>query len=206
MTLSAVEVNELKQAPAAEHVLPVVLHRWSPRAFADKPVSDADLKTIFEAVRWTASSSNEQPWRFLVGHKGSEAYAKIFAALVEGNQAWANRAPVLILGLANSLTQKNTPNGAAVYDLGQSAATLVLQATALGLSAHQMGGYDRDKARHSFGIPEEYHLGAAIALGYQGEPSELAAERLLQMETSPRSRKQLSEFVLSGWGEPAHLG
>ena len=206
MTLSAVEVDKLKQAPAAERIIPAVLHRWSPRAFADKPVSDADLKTIFEAVRWTASSSNEQPWRFLVGRKGSETYAKIFASLAEGNQVWAAKAPVLILGMAYGLTQRNTPNGAAVYDLGQAAGTLVLQATALGLSAHQMGGYDRDKARQEFGIPAEYHFGAVIALGYQGEPSQLTVERLLQAETSPRSRRELSEFVLSGLGEALHLG
>lgn len=206
MTLSAVEVNQIKQAPAAENILPAVLHRWSPRAFADKPVSDADLKTIFEAVRWTASSSNEQPWRFIVGRQGSETYTKILGSLVESNQLWAGKAPVLMLGVANGLTQKNTPNGSALYDLGQAAATLALQATALGLAVHQMGGYSRDKAREAFGIPAEYHLGAAIALGYQGEPSLLTVERMLQVETSPRTRKELNEFVLSGWGAALHLG
>jgi nitroreductase len=206
VTLSATEVHQLKQAPAAENIIPAILHRWSPRAFADKPVSDADLKTIFEAVRWTASSSNEQPWRFILGRKGSETYAKIFDSLVEGNQVWAQQAPVLILGVAYGLTSRNTPNGAAVYDLGQAAGTLVLQAAALGLSTHQMGGYDRDKARRAFGIPEEHHFGSVIALGYQGEPSQLTVERLLQAETSPRSRKELSEFVLSGWYEAANLG
>jgi nitroreductase len=206
MTLSAVEVNQLKQAPAADRVLPAILHRWSPRAFADKPVSDADLKTIFQAVRWTASSSNEQPWRFLVGRQGSETYKKIFDSLMEGNKVWAAHAPVLILSVAHGLTERKTTNGAAMYDLGQASAMLVLQATALGLSAHQMGGYERDKARAAFGIPEEYHMGIAIALGYQGEPASLTVERLLQAETSPRSRKELNEFVLSGWGEAAHLG
>ena len=206
MSLSALEVHELKQAPAADNVIPAVLRRWSPRAFADKPVSDADLKAIFEAVRWTSSSSNEQPWRYVVGRKGSEPYGKIFNSLFEGNQLWAAKAPVLILGVANGLTQKGGPNGAAVYDLGQSAAMLVLQAAELGLSTHQMGGYDRDKARHALGIPEEYHLGAAIALGYQGEPELLAAERLQQMETSTRSRKELGEFVFGEWNEAFKLG
>jgi nitroreductase len=207
MTLSATEVNKLKLAHAAEDkIIPAVLHRWSPRAFADKPVSDADLKTIFEAVRWTASSSNEQPWRFVVGHQGSETYAKIFGSLVEGNQIWAGKAPVLILGVARTLTQKNTPNGVAVYDLGQAAGTLVLQATELGLATHQMAGYDRDKARAALGIPAEYQPGAVIALGYQGEPSQLTAERLLQSETSPRTRKELGEFVFASWDEALKLG
>jgi nitroreductase len=206
MTLSAVEVHQLKKAPAADRVLTAVLHRWSPRAFADKPVSDADLKAIFEAVRWTASSSNEQPWRFIVGRQGSETYNKIFGSLMEGNRIWAEKAPVLILGVTNGLTQRNTTNGAAMYDLGQASAMLVLQATELGLSTHQMGGYDREKARAVFGIPEQYQMGIAIALGYQGEPELLPAERLQQMETSPRSRKDLSEFVFGEWSEALNLG
>ena len=205
MTLSASEANQLKQAPAVEGVIPAALHRWSPRAYADKPVSDADLKKIFEAVRWSASSANEQPWRYIVGRKGNETYDKIFSSLFEGNQAWAGRAPVLMIGLANTINSKGSTNGAAVYDLGQSAAMLVLQAADLGLAAHQMGGYDRDKARKLFDIPAEYHLGAAIALGYQGDPS-LLNERQQEQETTPRKRKELGEFVFDAWGEPLKLG
>ncbi|HEX8811663.1 MAG TPA: nitroreductase family protein, partial [Terracidiphilus sp.] len=92
-----------------------------------------------------------------------------------------------------------------MYDLGQASAMLVLQAAELGLSTHQMGGYDREKARAALGIPEQYQMGIAIALGYQGEPALLPAERLQQMETSPRTRKDLNEFVFSGWGEALHL-
>ena len=206
MSLSAAEVNELKQAPAVDKVIPVVLHRWSPRAFADKAVSDADLKTIFEAVRWTASSSNEQPWRFLVGRQGSETYAKILGSLVEANQLWASKAPVLILGAAKThFTYNNAPNVAALYDLGAAAITLALQAAELGLAAHQMAGFDHGKARAAFGIPEDFYLGAAIALGYQGDPASLPNDRMLEQETRKRSRKELSEFVLSGWGEAAQL-
>ncbi|MGA2251987.1 nitroreductase family protein [Terracidiphilus sp.] len=204
MTLSADEVKQLKQAPAHDGVIPAVLRRWSPRAYSDKPVSDADLKTIFEAVRWTASSSNEQPWRFIVGRKGSETYEKILSSLVEFNQLWAGKAPVLMIGLANTLNSKGATNGAAVYDLGQSAAMLVLQAADLGLEAHQMGGYDRDKARQLLGIPAEFHLGAALALGYQGDPS-LLNEHQQQQETTPRKRKELSEFVFGEWGEALKL-
>jgi nitroreductase len=205
MTLSAIEAHQVKHAPAVDGVIPAVLRRWSPRAYSDKPVSDTDLKTIFEAVRWSASSANEQPWRYIVGRKGTETYEKIFNSLFEGNQAWAGKAPVLIIGLANTVNSKGTTNGAAVYDLGQSAAMLVLHAADLGLAAHQMGGYDRDKARQLFGIPAEFHLGAAIALGYQGDPS-LLNERQQEQETTPRKRKELGEFVFDGWGEALKLG
>lgn len=207
MTQSAAQVNQLKHAPAVEGVLPEILHRWSPRSFSDRDVSAKDLRTIFEAVRWAASSFNEQPWRFLVGRRGDSTYDKIFRSLGEFNQAWASTAPVLILDAAfTRFSHNGTPNAVALYDLGAAAATLCYQAMHLGIFTHQMGGYDRDVARREFGIPDDYLLGAVIALGYQGEPAALASEAMRQQETSPRQRKSLSEFVLSSWGTPAHLG
>ncbi|HLY20520.1 MAG TPA: nitroreductase family protein [Bryobacteraceae bacterium] len=207
MTLTAHEVNELKKAPAHDRILPVVLHRWSPRSFADRDVNPADLKTIFEAVRWTPSSFNEQPWRYFVGIRGSETYQKILQSLGEFNQAWARSAPVLILNATKATFSHNdSPNVVAVYDLGASAATLVYQAWALGLFTHQMAGYDREVARKLLNVPDGYTFGAAMALGYQGEPSALGHERFIAQEVAPRQRKALSEFVLADWGVPADLG
>ncbi len=206
MTLSATAVNQLKHAPAQENVLEVVLHRWSPRSFADGDVSAADLRTVFDAARWAASSYNEQPWRFLVGRRGSETFQKIFASLMEINQQWAGTASVLILGAAKTkFSHSGAPNRVALYDLGAAAATLCYQATALGLHTHQMAGFSVDAARTAFAIPEDFILGAVIALGYQGEPAALANEQMRAYEIAPRQRKELSEFVLSAWGEPASL-
>jgi len=207
MTLSASEVNQLKQAPAVDGVLPVVLARWSPRSFADRDVNLADLRKVFEAARWAASSNNEQPWRFIVGLRNSSAHQKIFSSLVGFNQSWAGAAPVLILGVASSKFSRNgTDNRHALYDLGAASSYLTLQAAALSLASHQMAGYDQAVARQAFGIPEDYLLGAVIALGYQGEPSALGHEKLIAQEIAPRSRKPLNEFVFTAWGEPANLG
>jgi nitroreductase len=206
MTLSAVEVNQLKQAPAVDGVLPVVLARWSARSFADRDISPADLRKVFEAARWAASSYNEQPWRFLVGLRNSSTHKKIYSTLSGHNQSWAAAAPVLILGVASSKFSHNgTDNRNALYDLGAAASYLTLQAAALGLTSHQMAGYDQAAARQAFEIPDSFVLGAVIALGYQGEPSALAHQELITLETTPRTRKPLSEFVLSAWGEPANL-
>jgi nitroreductase len=207
MTLSAIEVNHLKKATTVDGVLPAVVARWSPRSFADREVSPADLRKVFEAARWAASSSNEQPWRFLVGLRDSLIYKKIFSTLAESNQRWAGAAPVLILGVANARFIRNgSPNAYALYDLGAAAAILCLQAAELGLSTHSMAGYDQAAARQVFEIPEDYVFGAVIALGYQGEPANLSDPHQLEQETTPRTRKPLSEFVLSAWGEPANLG
>jgi hypothetical protein len=69
-----------------------------------------------------------------------------------------------------------------------------------------MAGFDPEIARRIFAVPADYVFGAAIALGYQGEPSALGNEQLIAAEIEPRTRMPLSEFVLSGWGEPADLG
>src|SRR5208283_2051947 len=123
MTLSAAEVNRLKQAPAVDGVLPAVLSRWSARSFAARDVSPAELKKVFEAARWAASSNNEQPWRFLVGTRNSLTHNKIASTLTGFNKDWAAAAPVLILGVASSKFSHNgTPNAYALYDLGAAAA------------------------------------------------------------------------------------
>jgi nitroreductase len=206
MTLSASEVNEIKQIHAEDGVLPVIHQRWSARAFADRDVSAADLKRVFEAARWAASSNNEQPWRFLVGRQGSPTHERIFAALVGFNQGWAGKAPVLILGVAKTtFSQNESPNAYAFYDLGAASSYLTLQAAALGLTTHQMAGFDNEKARRLLDIPEEYALGSVIALGYQGEPETLGNETLIRRETAPRERKALNELVFAEWGRPLGL-
>ena len=206
MTLSASEVDNLKHAPAVDGVLPIVHQRWSPRSFADREVSPADLAKVFEAARWAASSSNEQPWRFLVGDHNSLTYKKIFDSLMPVNQAWAVHAPVLILGVTKTkFSHNDSPNRVALYDLGAASSYLTLQAAALGLSTHQMAGFDQDAARKSLEIPENYVIGAVIALGYQGEPGALPNEQLAAQEVTPRKRKPLNQFVFSSWDTPAHL-
>jgi len=207
MALSAVEVDALKKAPAVEGVLPAVLERWSARSFAERAVSDADLKLLFEAVRWTASAYNEQPWRFVVGRRNTPEFKKLLESLIGFNQGWADKASVLILGASSTkFTHNGTENTYALYDLGAAAATLTLQAAELGLTSHTMAGFDHDAARKAFGIPEEFALGAIIALGYQGEPAALGQEQLITMETTPRERKALGEFVFSEWGQADRLG
>jgi nitroreductase len=206
MSLTASEVNVLKKAPPVEGVLPAIHERWSPRSFAAREVSPELLGKVFEAARWAASSYNEQPWRYLVGRRGDAAWQKIFNALGDFNKKWAQTAPVLILGVAKSQFSHNgAENGYAVYDLGAASSYLTLEAAVLGLKTHQMAGFDQETARKAFGIPEEYAIGAVIALGYQGEPAALGDAALIERETAARTRKPLDEIVFAEWGKAAEL-
>jgi nitroreductase len=182
-----------------------IQHRHSPRAFSAAGVSSADLKKVFEAARWAASSYNEQPWRFIVGHRGDSTYQKIFETLVEFNQSWAKSAPILILSVGSrKFAHNGQPNHYSLHDTGAATAYLALQAWELGLRTHSMGGFDQAKARATFNIPDDYDIGAVTALGHPGDGSELP-EHLKQMESKPRERKPLEEIVLSDWGKPAKL-
>jgi nitroreductase len=186
-------------------VLPVIHERWSARSFDEREVSAGTLEKVFEAARWAASSGNGQPWRFVVGLKGSETHEKIAGTLAGANKAWAPKAPVLIVGTSLAVNAKGAANPYALYDLGAASAYLTLQAAALGLATHQMAGFDPEKARKAFGIPTEYTLGAVIALGYPGEPAALGDNGMVEQETKPRSRKPLDEIVFSEWGEAAGI-
>jgi nitroreductase len=204
-TSSPEVIEKLKHAPHVAGVERLIHQRWSPRAYSDKEVTAEDLKKLFEAARWAASSSNEQPWRFLVGRRGDETYQKIFNALVEFNQAWAKSAPVLVLSVAKkTFSAKGTANRHNLHDTGAAMANLALQATAIGLHTHSMAGFDNEQMRASFAIPSDYEVGAVTAIGYFGDPDSLP-EHLRKQEVSPRQRKPLEEFVFSSWEKPALL-
>lgn len=190
-------IESIKQAELEYEVHPIIASRWSPRAYDTRPVEPVKLQRIFEAARWAASSSNLQPWYFLVGMKGDEAYEKIFETLVEFNQLWAVNAPLLVLAISKTTNQRGEPNKSYAYDLGQAVATLSLQAIAEGIYTHQMGGFDAAKAAGLFGIPEDYKALVVFALGYLGDHGELH-HKLQKLELSPRIRRSTREFVFTG--------
>ncbi|MGB3541454.1 nitroreductase family protein, partial [Rubrivirga sp.] len=116
--------------------------RRSPYAFdLEAEVSDGDLRRVFEVARWAPSSYNEQPWRFLIGRHGDDAYAIIEDALKGRNPEWATTAPVLGIVLASStFARGGRPNAHRQFDAGAAAFGLALAAEAVGLGVHLMAG------------------------------------------------------------------
>lgn len=201
-------LNPLALNKTAETQYPVetvIQKRWSPLAFSQQSVEPEKLCQVLEAARWAASSYNEQPWSFMVASQDNpEEFSGLLGCLAAGNQEWAKAAPVLMLSVAKLYFEQNgAENRHAFHDVGAAAASLALEATALGLVIHQMAGFDVAKATEIYGIPDGYAPVAAIALGYPGDPQTLS-EKLQQRESSPRTRKPLPQFVFSGhWQQTA---
>jgi nitroreductase len=122
------------------------------------------------------------------------------------NQAWAHKAPALILTLAHTQLEKDgTPNRHGFFDAGQATANMLIQATSLGLVTHQMGGFDVEAARQRFHVPSGWEPVSVMALGYPGEVESLP-DQFREREMEQRRRKPLEEFAFSGtWGHPASI-
>ena len=145
-----------KTATTSAPIHSLISERWSPRAFANRPIEAEKLRSLFEAARWAASSYNGQPWYFIVGTKDHpDDYKRVLDCFVEFNQSWAKSAPVVALSVAKLKFEHNgEPNRHAFHDVGAASATLTLQAQELGLAVHQMGGILPEKAREIFAIPD----------------------------------------------------
>ncbi|KRB76334.1 nitroreductase [Nocardioides sp. Root190] len=179
--------------------------RWSPSVFdAHHELGDEDITRLLEAAQWAPSSGNRQPWRYVVAPRGSAAHQVLVPHLSRGNSGWVPRASVVFLSVVvpgadgNELGDLLIP----VHDVGQASAHLTLQARAMGLHAHQFGGFDHDAVAAGLGIPATARVIAGIAVGVRGDPAEVS-ERDAEREHRVRSRRPLEESVYGErWDEP----
>lgn len=198
-------LSNLKKAVTKHPILPLLQARWSPRAFAPTSVPSDVIARLFEAASWSASSYNEQPWRFILGTTTApKLYDKVFECLNPWNQAWAKSAPVLVLVVGKkTFSHDGSANRSASYDCGAAVASLSLQATHEDLFVHQMAGIFPEKARQLFQIPDDFEVLTALAIGYLGELDRIPAE-FWASEQAPRTRKPITDLVFANnWGETA---
>lgn len=178
-------------------VTPIIAGRWSPVIFDPAPLTNAELGSLFEAARWTPSCYNEQPWRFIYTQKGDAGREEMENLLSEGN-AWARNAGVLIVGFGKkTFTRNGKPNHYHLYDTGAAAMSMALQAEAMGLVSHQMGGFASDKANAVLGLSDDFAVASMMAIGRPGETSNAPAE-LIERQKSPRTRNSQDAFVFKG--------
>lgn len=183
----------------------LLARRWSPRALdADRDLDAGQLLALLEAARWAPSCGGAQPWRVLVFQRSvqPDAWQKVLEALSPGNADWAGHAPLLLVIAADMVRDNGKPNRWGMYDAGAAGENICLQATAMGLMAHQMGGFDPDVLRAALAVPEDCQLMAVIAIGFQ-LPVARIPEALREREQAPRERRPLGEnFFCAQWGEP----
>ena len=197
---------EQRRAITSVPIHDLLARRWSPRAFdPNRPVARRDLVRIMEAGRWAPSCNGDEPWRYLVWDRtrDPEGWQKAFDCLTDSNKKWVKNVPLLMLSCAGSVfAHSGKPNRWTQHDTGAASVSMALQAVALGLIIHKMGGYDPEKARAAFAIPADYTPMAMIAVGYQAEP-DILDEETKAKELRPRARKPLAErFFEGGWGKP----
>lgn len=192
-----------KPADTEQPIEKVLAERWSGRAFdATVPVTDEQITALLEAARWAPSCFGDAPWRYLICNKFRDeaAWQKAFDALAPGNQEWAQNAPILILAASvPTFSQNDKVNRWSGYDTGAASISLCLQATAMGLMSHQMGGFDAEKMHQSFAIPDDIHMWSMIATGHPAALDSLTEEQM-ERELKERARRPLQQqFFHSNW-------
>lgn len=193
----------LDQTPARQPDHPVAPQfpaRWSPRSFTDRKLAEAEMMSLLEAARWAPSASNHQPWRLVWALRDEPAFQAIHTALTGNNLIWAGKAAALV-AVASKDTATNREgasfiNRTAGFDTGAAWMSLALQAHAMGLVAHAMGGFDRDKLATAVALPEGHTLHCVVAIGEQG-PADALPEDLAARE-KPSGRKPKAEIALRG--------
>jgi nitroreductase len=173
----------------------IIAKRWSARAFSTKPVENSKLLSILEAARWAPSSRNEQPWRYIVFTNDNPEMLKKAQSVLKEINDYAKRAPILICAIAKKTYSENkNPNRLYFHDLGAANENMFLEAFNQGLIMHEMGGFDVQKAREVFNVPEDYEVGIMIAIGYQ-DTYQVLPDRLREKAFTPRVRKPLAEIA-----------
>ena len=198
-----------KKAEISAPVDELIAKRWSARAFdPERMISDAQLLSLIEAARWAPSCYGEQPWRYIVCNKAGNpaAWEAACSCLVEGNRSWAQKAPLLIIAVAaGEFSQNGRPNRWGEYDTGAASENLSLQAASMDLIVHQMGGFDAEKTRSVFAIPQQYMPMAVIAVGYQLAEEHIPDE-IREREYALRNRNTLDENFFDGaWNRAIDL-
>ncbi|WP_285295560.1 nitroreductase family protein [Aureimonas altamirensis] len=176
-------------------ILPYIQERVSVKQFSSVLIDVSHLKLLLEAARWTPSSNNTQPWRFLVAKRDGERFNGILRSMAPANAEWAFRASHLIVASVYTSAEERFPNRHATYDLGQAVSYLTIQATSLGIATHQIGGFDPQALASRVGMSTAMQPVVIVALGYF-DPTVQLSKRLTDRGAQRRSRLALQEIAV----------
>lgn len=170
----------------------VISWRRSVRRFSDRPIARDKLIEILGAARFAPSSSNSQPWHFIIVDD-KDKIGTIARAAPPGTRSiisFARNAAAIIVACYK---KKITHRLARIFghenhliDIAIATDHLVLRATDLGIGTCWIGWFDEKELQRLLKIPRGYRVAVLVALGYpEGESS---AEGIGGIEAKPRKR------------------
>jgi nitroreductase len=150
---------------AHEHVRPLVRVRQI-REFTPEPVSLAELDAIVDVARWSGSSRNNQPWRFIVIREANTLRRIHTAGLPQTRSFQTATAGVAIV-----LPGEPAREIADAYDDGRAAERILIAASILGLGAAitWIRSDVRPAASELLGLPEDWFVRTIVAIGHPSE-------------------------------------
>ncbi len=178
-----------------ELILEIIQERWSPYSFSPAVVEEFKLKAMFEAAGYAPSCNNEQPWIFVHStREEKKVFADYIGFLNESNRVWAKEAWAIVISMARTRFSKSGKiNRYAFHDTGMAVSNLLLQALAMDVYVHQMGGFSLEMVREYFGLDDTIEPVAVMAVGYLGDGYSLPPE-LLKRDETRRPRKSVNEY------------
>jgi 3-hydroxypropanoate dehydrogenase len=158
-------------------------YRW-----LDQPVSDDELRAVFEVMKWGPTSANSSPGRF-VFLRTPEAKARLRPALSAGNIEKAMTAPVVAIVAYDPRFYDDLPrlfphddarswfadneelaNATAFRNGTLQGAYLILAARAAGLDCGPMSGFDNERVDREFLANQGWKSNFLVNIGH-GDPA-----------------------------------
>ena len=175
-------------------ILKEIRERRSLTGLSSSPVPREILNNLLKAASLAPSCFNNQPWKYIIADQ-SDVLEEIHKALPSNNK-WAEKAPAVVIAIAgiNLDLSLSDHRDYSLFDTGLSVMNLILQAQKEGIIAHPMAGFNSEKIREHFHIPEKYIIISVIALGYPGKKDEITEEDKTH-DSSERSRKPIDEIA-----------
>ena len=140
--------------------------RRNVRQYTDQSIAREDLERILEAGRRAPSSSNWQPWDFVVV-TDRERLIELAKVWPRGGQHVARSAATIALVGAEPEDQRHREW--LLYDFGQATANMMVTAADLGIGSGHSAVVDQKQAQRVLGFPDGYECVYLIALGYPAD-------------------------------------
>jgi len=195
--ISSVNARDLTETQwEKEGINKTILSRTSAVRFDERRVCSQSLFQIVMAASYAPSSNNEQPWRFYIAKRETAEFDYLISSMLPQNQDWASSAGALVLACCRTTFERNGhPNRSAYYDLGAAMAFLSLQAEEMGLSVHQIGGFDAALAGHVLKKVDDLVPVVIAAVGFPASEEQLTdADRAKARRN--RHRRNLDDLII----------